>query len=64
MEEEKLKQQDIGSQVPADSEATSKQLIIRLDTKRGQVIGPSLPSPIVQLDDSNGGVKSDVHFCN
>ena len=49
-EEEKLTQQDIGSQVPADVEATSKQLIIELDTKRDQVVGTSLPSPMVQLD--------------
>ena len=49
-EEEKLTQQDIGSQVPADVEATSKQLIIELDTKRDQVLGTSLPSPMVQFD--------------
>ena len=49
-EEEKLIRQDIGSQVPADVEATSKQLIIELDTQRDQVVGTSLPSPMVQLD--------------
>ena len=29
---------------------TRKQLIIELDTKRDQVVGTSLPSPMVQLD--------------
>ena len=49
-EENKLTQQDIGSQVPAVVEAAGKQLIIELDTKRDQVVGTSLPSPMVQLD--------------
>ena len=49
-EDEKLDQQEIGSQSPADSEATSTRLIIELDKEMKQGVETPLHSPILQVD--------------
>ena len=49
-EDEKLDQQEIGSQSPAVAEATSTKLIIELDKEMKQGVETPLHSPILQVD--------------
>ena len=49
-EDEKLNQQEVGSQTPADSEATSKRLILELGKEEEPVGETPLTSPILQVD--------------
>ena len=49
-EDEKLDQQEIGSQSHADSEATSTRLIIELDKEMDQDGETPLQSPILRVD--------------
>ena len=49
-DDKKLNQQEFGSQTPADSEATSKRLILELGKEEEPVRVTPLPSPILQVD--------------
>ena len=49
-DDEKLNQQEFGSQTPVDSESTSKRLILELGKEEEPVVGTPLLSPILQVD--------------